>query len=72
MFWAIMGFYFAIIMAIAGLIYLKADRDDISFYGHLIQWFISPLLICAGLIFLDNSRKGRYFKSISKNLFIKK
>lgn len=64
--------YLLVIFVIAGFIYLKVDRDDISFYGHIFQWWISPVIIIAGIIFIDKQAKRYYFKRMKSNLFINK
>jgi hypothetical protein len=63
-------FYFALMVVISGLIFLKAGRDR-GFYGHVFQWVISPLVILAGLVFIDRRNKKRYFYKVRSNLLIK-
>lgn len=66
----ILFLYLSVIFVIAGMIYLRAKKEE-GFYGHIFNWYISPLVIIAGLIFIDRGRKRQYFKRVKSNLFIK-
>jgi hypothetical protein len=49
---------------------LKAQREDLA-YRQIFLWLISPLVITAGLIFVEKSRKRHYFRRVKSNLLIK-
>ena len=49
---------------------LKAQREDLA-YRQIFLWLVSPLMVMAGLIFIDKSRKKHYFRRIKSNLLIK-
>jgi hypothetical protein len=64
-------FYLLVIFAVSGVIFLKANKE-IGFYDHLFNWWISPFILIAGLVFIDKSYKKQYFRKVKSNLLIKK
>lgn len=63
-------FWFLISMVIALLIVLDRQREDLA-YRQVFLWFISPLTIIAGLVFLDRRSKKMYYDRMKRHLFIK-
>jgi hypothetical protein len=61
--------WISITLIIAGITVLRAKRE-VNFYEHLFHWYISPLVIFAGLVFIDRDRKKQYFRRLKSNLFI--
>jgi hypothetical protein len=62
--------WISITLVVAGFTVLRSKRE-VNFYRHLFNWYMVPLVIIAGLIFIDRSRKKRYFQKVSSNLFLK-
>lgn len=67
----LIALYLAIMFVISGTIFLRANKDT-GFYGHVFHWWISPLIILAGIVFIEKGRKKQYFQRVRSNLFIKK
>jgi hypothetical protein len=61
----------AVMFVVAGYIYLQANKDSVSFYGHIFKWWVIPFFYIMGIIFVDRNQKKKYFKRINDDLLIK-
>ncbi len=71
MIFLVLIFYFIVMFAISGIVYLRANKDE-GFYANVFNWWISPFVIIAGLVFIDKGNKKQYFQRVKSNLLIKK
>lgn len=59
------------ISVVIGLFTVLKAKREVNAYQHIFQWLLSPVIIIAGLVFIDKERKKQYFRRVRINLFIK-
>lgn len=62
--------YISIIFAVALYTLLIAKRE-VNPLRHLFNWYISPLIVIAGLIFIVPGRKRKFFRKVKSDLLIR-
>jgi hypothetical protein len=63
-------FCIALSIAIGLFTALRAGREDLA-YRQVFLWLISPIVIVAGIVFVDRGKKKHYFRRVKSNLLIK-